>query len=244
MKIIGIIPARFGSTRFPGKPLANILGKPMIEWTYRNAIRSECLDELLVATDDPRIEEVVQRFSGKCIMTSSLHPTGTDRLIEVAMHFSGENIFVNIQGDEPGIDPTLIDGVINMKLAHRDWEMSTAACKIDIREEQLDVNRVKVVFTHEKKALYFSRSIIPSLYKRDIPVYKHLGIYCYESKSLLSYNSLPKSNLEESESLEQLRAMEAGWSIGVYLAEKAGLSVDVPEDITLVEEEFQKIKKN
>lgn len=240
MKIIGIIPARFGSTRFPGKPLVTILGKPMIEWTYRNASRSECLDELVVATDDLRIQETVRSFHGNCIMTSSSHPTGTDRMIEVAKHYPGENIFVNIQGDEPGIDPSLIDGVVSLKLEHRNWEMSTAACPIDSEGEKIDKNRVKVVFTHQKKALYFSRSLIPSLHKKNVLIYKHLGIYCYESNALLHYNSLPKSELEESESLEQLRALEAGWSIGVYLTQKAGLSVDVPDDILPVEKELKK----
>lgn len=238
MKVIGIIPARYGSTRFPGKPLAPILGKPMIEWTYRSAGLSTTLNELIVATDDERIANVVRSFGGNYIMTSESHPTGTDRLIEVASKYPDDSIFVNIQGDEPGIDPSLIDGVVSLKLNHRDWEMTTAACPMSY-EERNDKNRVKVVFTHDKKALYFSRSLIPSMHKKETKVYKHLGIYCYESKSLLYYNSIPKSDLEESESLEQLRAIEAGWSIGVYITQKAGLSVDIPDDIFSVEEELK-----
>lgn len=239
MKILGIIPARYGSTRFPGKPLTQIAGKPMIQWTYENASRSRLLDELLVATDDLRIAKVVESFRGKVAMTSPDHPTGTDRLIEVVSAYSGEDlIVVNIQGDEPGIDPQLIDGVVQLKLDHRDWEITTAACPFTDESERLDPNRVKVVFTAQKKALYFSRSLIPSLFKKQIPVHKHLGIYCYEKKILLNYNSLPPSELEASESLEQLRALEAGLNIGVYITNKAGLSVDVPEDVAQVEREL------
>ncbi len=239
MKILGIIPARYGSTRFPGKPLTWIAGKPMIQWTYKNASRSHLLDELLVATDDPRIAKVVESFGGKVAMTSPDHPTGTDRLMEVVSTYPEEDlIVVNIQGDEPGIDPLLIDGVVQLKLDHRDWEMTTAACPLSDESEKLDPNRVKVVFTAQKKALYFSRSLIPSLFKKQVKVHKHLGIYCYEKKVLLQYNSLPPSELEASESLEQLRALEAGLTIGVYITERAGLSVDVPEDIAQVEREL------
>ena len=238
-KIFGIIPARFGSTRFPGKPLALILGKPMIQHTYESASRSKLLKDLIVATDDRGIFETVKSFGGKCMMTSKDHPTGTDRLIEVASSLEPNSIIVNIQGDEPDIDPDLIDGVIQLKLNHRDWEMTTGACPITEFSERTDPNRVKVVFTKEHKALYFSRSLIPS-FKKEIPVYKHLGIYCYERDVLLSYNKLPQSELEVSESLEQLRALEAGLSIGVYVTQKPSLSVDVPEDISLVEQALLK----
>lgn len=239
-KIFGIIPARFGSTRFPGKPLALILGKPMIQHTYESASRSKLLKDLIVATDDRGIFETVKSFGGKCMMTSKDHPTGTDRLIEVASSLEPNSIIVNIQGDEPDIDPDLIDGVIQLKLNHRDWEMTTGACPITELSERTDPNRVKVVFTKDNKALYFSRSLIPSLFKKEIPVYKHLGIYCYERDVLLSYNKLPQSELEVSESLEQLRALEAGLSIGVYVTQKPSLSVDVPEDISLVEQALLK----
>ena len=239
-KIIGIIPARFGSTRFPGKPLALILGKPMIQHTYESASKSKLLNDLIVATDDSRIFDTVKSFGGRCVMTSSNHPTGTDRLIEVASDLETNSIIVNIQGDEPDIDPDLIDGVIQLKLDHRDWEMTTGACPIYEISERNDPNRVKVVFSKDYKALYFSRSLIPSLFKKEITVYKHLGIYCYERNVLLSYNKLPESDLEISESLEQLRALEAGLSIGVYVTRKPSLSVDVPEDISLVEDTLSK----
>ena len=240
MKILGIVPARYGSTRFPGKPLAMIAGKPMVQWTYENASRSKLLQEVLVATDDERIAKTVKSFGGLVAMTSSDHPTGTDRLIEVVSTYSQEMVVVNIQGDEPGIDPELIDGVVRLKLEHRDWEITTAACPIGEEAEKTDPNRVKVVISSQKKALYFSRSLIPSLFKKQVTVYKHLGIYCYEKNVLLNYNSLPESELEASESLEQLRALEAGLTIGVYVTKKAGLSVDTPGDIAQVELELSK----
>ena len=240
MKILGIIPARFGSTRFPGKPLAVIHGKPMIQWTYENSSRSKRIDELIVATDDTRIFQAVTSFGGKVVMTSGEHSTGTDRLIEVAKNFPKETVVINVQGDEPGIDPNLIDGVIDLKLQFRNWHMTTAACPIENPSEIHDVNRVKVVFNREGKALYFSRSSIPSQFKKEVQVYKHLGIYCYEIQTLLDYNHLPESELEASESLEQLRALEAGLSIGVFVTQRAGLSVDVPDDIIAVEEELKR----
>lgn len=185
--IIGIIPARFGSTRFPGKPLAKIGHKTMIEWTYIHSSKSKLLNKIYVATDDSRIEAEVLSFGGNVIMTSPNHPTGTDRLIEVTKKFPDASIIVNIQGDEPGIESELIDGVIQLKKDRRDWEMTSAAVKINDNSELKDPNRVKVVFDKNNKALYFSRSLIPSLFKKNVPVYRHLGIYCYERECLLNY---------------------------------------------------------
>ncbi|MCB1180018.1 MAG: 3-deoxy-manno-octulosonate cytidylyltransferase, partial [Leptospiraceae bacterium] len=199
--IVGIIPARYGSTRFPGKPLLKIGNKSMIRWTYENTKKSSLLSEVYVATDDERIEKEILSFGGNVIMTSPEHASGTDRLIEATQKIpNNPDIIVNIQGDEPGIDPELINGVIQKKLDHRNWEMSTACVLITDKNELNDPNRVKVVFDKNGKALYFSRSLIPSLFKKEIPVYRHLGIYSYERKFLLSYNSLPQSPMEESES--------------------------------------------
>ena len=239
--VIGVIPARYGSTRFPGKPLAKIGTKPMIQWTYENARKSKSLMDLYVATDDDRIFNEVLSFGGKVVLTSSHHPTGTDRLIEVGKIFPPDSILVNIQGDEPGIDPTLIDGVVDLKKLHRDWEMTTAAVEITDETEKKDPNRVKVVFDRNGKALYFSRSLIPSCEKAITKVFKHLGIYTYENQFLQKYPNLPPSELERSESLEQLRALEAGHSIGVYVTDHSGLSVDVPEDLEKVQIEFKKL---
>lgn len=241
-KVLGVIPARFGSTRFPGKPLAKIGTRTMIEWTYLHSFASRKTDLLVVATDDERIAEAVRSFKGNVVMTSNSHPTGTDRILEVISKndYKDYDIIVNIQGDEPGIDVGLIDGVTELKLRHRDWEMSTACCRIWDKNELSDPNRVKVAFTKQGKALYFSRSLIPSNFKEEVPVYRHLGIYCYEKEFLLNYSSLPESSLEKSESLEQLRALENGNSIGVFKADHAGLSVDSPSDLETVAADFRK----
>ncbi|WP_061221151.1 3-deoxy-manno-octulosonate cytidylyltransferase [Leptospira borgpetersenii] len=242
VKILGVIPARYASSRFPGKPLVKIGDKTMIEWTYRNASRSTALSELVVATDDTRIHEVVQGFGGNSVMTRADHISGTDRIIEVANLFSEYSIIINIQGDEPGIEPELIDGVAGLKASHSEWKMSTAAVPLIDFSHGEDPNRVKVIIDRNGKAIYFSRSLIPSQFKQTVPLYRHLGIYGYDRDFLLKYNSLPKSNLEESESLEQLRAIEAGYGIGVYLAQEAGLSVDTPADLEVVIEDFKKRK--
>jgi len=237
LKITGVIPARYGSTRFQGKPLAMIGSRTMIEWTYINASRAGSLDEVIVATDDERIFKTVESFGGRCMMTSAGHPSGTDRIIEVAENLPDTDIIVNIQGDEPGIEPELIDGVAALKIKNRDWDMTTAA--VPMTENLNDPNRVKVVFDIHGKALYFSRSLIPSNFKSDEAVFRHLGIYCYEMDFLLNYHFLPASSYEKSESLEQLRAMQAGKSIGVFVADKAALAVDTEEDLQVVIKDFQ-----
>jgi 3-deoxy-manno-octulosonate cytidylyltransferase (CMP-KDO synthetase) len=238
MKIIGIIPARYASTRLPAKPLAKIGSKTMIEWTYLHARKAKSLSDIIVATDHEEIYNQVKNIGGKVVMTDPNHATGTDRLIEVVRNLKDVDIVVNIQGDEPGIEADLIDGVVNLKTKNRNWEMTTAACPMP-KEEQNDPNRVKVVFDINQKALYFSRSIIPSNQKQVTTIYRHLGIYSYEREFLLNYNNLPSSKLETSESLEQLRAIEAGHSIGVFITEKAGLSVDSPEDLEIVIQDFK-----
>lgn len=238
MNIIGIIPARYASTRLPAKPLAKIGNKTMIEWTYFHTKKAKLLSDVIVATDHEDIYNQVKNAGGKVVMTDPNHATGTDRLIEVVRGLKDVDIVVNIQGDEPGIEPELIDGVVNLKVKNRNWEMTTAACPMP-KEEHLDPNRVKVVFDKNQKALYFSRSLIPSNQKQITTIYRHLGIYTYEREFLLGYNDLPESNLEKSESLEQLRAIEAGNSIGVYLTDKAGLAVDSPEDLEIVIKDFR-----
>ncbi len=239
MNIIGIIPARFGSTRFEGKPLAKIGNKTMIEWTYIHAKKSNLLSDVIVATDHQKIFDEVKSFGGRVVMTKSTHETGTDRLIEAVSHFPDSEIILNIQGDEPLIEKELIDGVIENKLKYRNYEMSTAITIMQ-KNEYNDPNRVKVIFDKKEKAIYFSRAFIPSNFKKEKEIYKHIGIYAYEKNFLMQYNSLPKSDLEESESLEQLRAIENGYSIGVFKASVAGLSVDTKEDLEKVILEFKK----
>lgn len=242
-KVIGIIPARYGSSRFPGKPLIKIGSKSMIHWTYQSSSNCKSLDDIIVATDDDRIFQEVQSFGGKAMMTRTDHVSGTDRLIEVVQSLDKNvditnHVIVNIQGDEPGIESELIEGVVQLKLKEPSWAMTTAAVPMSY-EEAKDPNRVKVIFTHDYQAIYFSRSIIPYALKQQNLYYRHLGIYCYEIDFLKKYNSLPESKLESSESLEQLRAIEAGYSIGIHLANKASLSIDHPEDVALVEEDFK-----
>ncbi|TGL60649.1 3-deoxy-manno-octulosonate cytidylyltransferase [Leptospira sarikeiensis] len=238
-KILGVIPARYGSSRFPGKPLAQIGNFPMIAWTYKNSLQSSLLHEVVVATDDERIRKAVLDNGGKVVMTSPDHPSGTDRIREVSLQYPDSGIIINIQGDEPGIESELIDGVAKLKLDRKDWAMSTAAVLLE-ENEISDPNRVKVVLDKNGKALYFSRSPLPSQFKKTVPAYRHLGIYGYDRDFLLGYPDLPPSALEESESLEQLRAMEAGYSIGVYITSQAALSVDTPDDLDLVIRDFKK----
>ena len=240
MKIIGIIPARFASTRFPGKPLALIAGKPLVQHVVERCQQAELLSEVIVATDDTRIWEVAQNFC-RTEMTSPDHPSGTDRLAEVAQRCECDAV-VNIQGDEPMIDPTVIDAVAK---ALADNEMSTAATRIHEPEEYDNPNVVKVVVNSMGRALYFSRRTIP--YLRDaasrstteqlaaFPFLKHIGIYGYRRETLLRLVKHPVSPLEQAEKLEQLRALENGTSIAVVQVDYDSVGVDVPADVQRVE---------
>ncbi|MGE8720558.1 3-deoxy-manno-octulosonate cytidylyltransferase [Leptospira terpstrae] len=239
-QILGVIPARYASTRLPGKPLALIGDKPMIQWTYHHASLSKSFHRLVVATDDKRIHEVVLSFGGESVLTSPDHPTGTDRIIEVAEKYPNFGIIVNIQGDEPGMEATLIDGVVGLKIKHRNWEMATAAVPFKAAEDPKDPNKVKVVFDRNGRANYFSRSPIPASFKAEAKYFRHLGIYAYERNFLMNYNHLPASDWETVESLEQLRALQNGSTIGVYLSDKANLGVDSPADLEVVIAEFKK----
>lgn len=239
MKVLGVIPARYSSSRFPGKPLARIGGKTMIEWTYSNSFKSKAIDRLVVATDSELIEKEVLRFGGEVVMTSSQHLTGTDRIIEVAKNFKDVSFVVNIQGDEPGIEDTLISGVAEMKKSKTEWEVVTAATSFQPSEDPNDPNRVKVVFDRNNKALYFSRSLIPSNFKKNPMHYRHLGIYAYNRDYLLNIPNLKISDWEEAESLEQLRFLQNGATIGIFITSQASLAVDTPEDLDLVITDFK-----
>jgi 3-deoxy-manno-octulosonate cytidylyltransferase (CMP-KDO synthetase) len=240
MKIIGIIPARFASTRFPGKPLANIAGKPLIQHVVEQCQKASCLSEVIVATDDTRIWEVAQNFC-QVEMTSPEHPSGTDRLAEVAGRSDCDAI-INIQGDEPLIDPSVIDAVAN---GLDSCEMSTAATPIKDSGEFESPNVVKVVVNTAGRALYFSRRTIP--YLRDaanapvsgqlaaFPFLKHIGIYGYRRETLLRLVKFPQSPLEQAEKLEQLRALENGIAINVIRVDYDSIGVDVPGDVARVE---------
>jgi 3-deoxy-manno-octulosonate cytidylyltransferase (CMP-KDO synthetase) len=240
MNIIGIIPARYASTRFPGKPLALIAGKPLIQHVVERCQQARALSEVIVATDDTRIWEVAQGFC-RAEMTSPDHPSGTDRLAEVVQRCSCAAA-VNIQGDEPLINPAVIDAVAG---ALADTEMSTAATPVRGEAEYTDANVVKVVVNTAGRALYFSRRTIP--YVRDaasgpvasqlaaFPFLKHIGIYGYRRETLLRLVKFPVSPLERAEKLEQLRALENGIDIAVVPVDYDSVGVDVPADVARVE---------
>jgi 3-deoxy-manno-octulosonate cytidylyltransferase (CMP-KDO synthetase) len=238
MKIFGIIPARHDSSRFPGKPLALIAGKPLIQHVVERCQKSKALSEIIVATDDTRIWEVAQGFC-RAEMTAPHHPSGTDRIAEVAQNCRCDAI-VNIQGDEPLIDPRVIDAVAG---ALAKEEMSTAATLIEKEEDWENPNVVKVVVNVAGHALYFSRRTIP--YVRDaatgaeqlaaFPFLKHVGIYGYRRATLLRLVKFPVSSLEKAEKLEQLRALENGIAIAVVKVDYDSVGVDVPADVKRVE---------
>ncbi len=230
-KVLAVIPARYASTRFPGKPLAMIGHKPMIQWVYEAAMRSKLTDQLTVATDDKRIFDAVKKFGGNVVITSPDHATGSDRIIEAAGHFPDYGIIVNIQGDEPGIEPELIDGVIRLKKENPSFNVTTAARPFHAHENPESPDRVKVVFSVKKNALYFSRSLIPFPRNPHSSWHLHLGIYAYERDFLMKFNSLAASPLEQAESLEQLRILENDGRIGVWITKNAMQGVDTPEDL-------------
>ena len=240
MKILGIIPARFASTRFPGKPLALIAGKPLIQHVVKQCQLAKSLSEVIVATDDTRIWEVAQNFC-RAEMTLPEHPSGSDRIAEIAGRCDCDAV-VNIQGDEPLIDPAVIDAVAG---ALKQNEMSTAATRIKALEELDNANVVKVVVNAAGHALYFSRRTIPYLREaasRSVseqlaafPFLKHLGIYGYRRETLLRLVKFPVSPLEHAEKLEQLRALENGIQITVVRVQYHSVGVDVPEDVARVE---------
>ncbi|HMM10540.1 MAG TPA: 3-deoxy-manno-octulosonate cytidylyltransferase [Bacteroidales bacterium] len=238
MKIAGIIPARWASTRFPGKPLAVINGKSMIRRVCEQAMQCSGLDSVMVATDDKRIADEVMRFGGKAIMTGQHHPSGTDRCLE-ALEKCGESYdaVINIQGDEPYVNPEHIQLLVNT-ISKPGSQLATLACRLDNSSDLFDPNVVKVAIAQNGNALYFSRQPIP--YLRGIPqqqwhlqqnYYRHIGMYAYASHVLRAIALLGVSPLEKAESLEQLRWLENGYTIAVAITEGAAMGVDTPEDV-------------
>ncbi len=231
MEAIGIIPARYGATRFEGKPLADLMGKPVIQRVYETAKRSRMLDDLIVATDDERILEAVKGFGGKAVLTSIDQPTGSDRLAEVVNPIDVK-IVVNIQGDEPFMHHTMIDDLTRVMLEDESLNMATVIKKIDDKEEIMDPNVVKVVVDKDGFALYFSRAPIPFVRSREAKgFYKHLGLYAYTKDFLFTFTNLPKSKLEKTECLEQLRALENGYKIKTIETNLETVGIDTPEDL-------------
>ena len=245
MKIIGVVPARYDSKRFPGKVLAEILGKPLIQRVYEQAKKVELLDDVLVATDNEEIFKVVENFEGKAIMTSSNLRSGTDRLAEVARGLDAD-IFVNIQGDEPLISPEVISKVAQELIKDKTINIATVARKITAQEGLNNPNIVKVVLDNNGFALYFSRAQIPyvghSLELKNLTFvsYKHIGLYAYRREFLLNFVRMEQGPLEKVEDLEQLRALENGYKIKVVITECDSIGVDTREDL----EKVRKILKN
>lgn len=249
MKIVAIIPSRYGSTRFDGKPLVLIVGKPMIRLVYEKAIQAEIISDVFVATDDWRIYDAVLAFGGKAVMTSAKNRSGTDRVAEAAekIGLNSDDIVVNVQGDQPLLNPACIDELVKPFFVDPDLGMSTLAFKIINKDEITNPKDVKVTFDSAGFALYFSRSAIP--YGRDssnlsasdakagdFDTYKHLGFYAYTGRFLEIFRNLPKGRLEMIEKLEQLRALEYGHKIKVVITGYDSPEVDLPEDIAKVEQ--------
>lgn len=248
MKIIGIIPARYGSSRFPGKPLAELQDKPLIMHVYHRAVKASVLSDLFVATDDVRIQSAVEELGGKAVMTRTDHVSGTDRLAEAAEKLEAD-IIVNIQGDEPLIESDMINQVTQPLIELERIPMATLKKKIVNADELENPNVVKVIVDEEDFALYFSRSLIPHPKKGyktimklnevvDVqpPFYKHIGIYAYRKHFLMKFTKLPVGCLEQIEELEQLRALEYGYRIKVIETKYDTIAVDTTEDLERVKE--------
>lgn len=250
MKVLGLIPARYASTRFPGKPLAVIAGKPMIQWVYERA--SEVFEWCYVATDDDRIKQAVQAFGGKVVMTSELHRSGTDRCAEALDIIQSDlnveyDVVVNIQGDEPFIQPQQLSRVVGC-FANSDVQIATLVKAFAPNEDIFNPNSPKVIMNTKGEAIYFSRSVIPFIRGKEPQqwqsthvFYKHIGLYAYRPDILRKITRLPQTSLELAESLEQLRWIENGYRITVVETDLETLAVDTPEDLEKVKSAVQKL---
>jgi 3-deoxy-manno-octulosonate cytidylyltransferase (CMP-KDO synthetase) len=236
--VVAVIPSRYASTRLPGKPLVPLAGKPMVQHVYERAKLASTVDRVIVATDDQRIVDAVQAFQGESRMTRGDHRTGTERIAEVAAHEKGD-VFVNVQGDEPLIDPLAIDAAVNALLDEPPAQIATVATPIRQTADIMDPNVVKAVLDFDENALYFSRAPVPwvrdTQHKVHVNYWKHLGLYVFQRDALLEYPTLPQGELERIEQLEQLRWLENGWKIRVAEVMNDAVSVDVPEDVARVE---------
>ncbi len=243
MRVLCVIPARYASTRLPGKPLRDIAGKPMICRVYERAARAKRIEKTLVATDDERICEAVRSHGGEAMMTAKDHPTGTDRLAEVAAAYGDMDLVINVQGDEPLIEPELIDSLAGLFEEDPELRMATVMTELKDEDEEKNPNNVKVVTDLQGYALYFSRSLLP--YPRNAgkaPVHKHIGIYAYRRDFLLQYAKMQPTPLEQAESLEQLRALENGYRIKVLKTDCRFVGVDTEEDLELVNQIYHNMK--
>lgn len=239
MKVLGIIPARFASSRFPGKPLIDLKGKTMIQRVYEGALKSTKITDVIVATDDQRIVDAVLAFGGKVQLTAEHHPSGTDRCAEVATHFNDFDVVVNIQGDEPLVDYRQLDALI-AAFEDENINIATLGNHAVTVEDIENPNRIKIVVNHQNNALYFSRSAIPNSANfsgnplENYPYFRHIGLYAYRSKTLQELTQLAPTALEKVESLEQLRWLYYGYTIRVVETSIETPNIDVPEDLEKV----------
>ena len=241
-EVIAIIPARWASTRFPGKPLVPLHGKPLVQHVWERAGRAKRVGRIIIATDDMRIAEAAFDFGAEVALTSPKHPTGTDRLAEVARQLKSASIILNVQGDEPDIAPSTIDRLVQALQDDPQLGMVTAANLLTDPADLQDPNVVKVVTDLASRALYFSRSVIP--HDRDgrggVKYLRHQGIYGYRRKVLLDFVKWKPTPLEQDEKLEQLRALEHGIAIGVIVVRRGSVGVDVPADLAKAERALRK----
>ena len=241
MNTLGIIPSRYGSSRFPGKPLHLLCGKPLVAWVVEAVKKAKTLDDVIVATDDDRIVAAVESHGGKAVMTPSELPSGTDRIACAAGGFADDDILVNIQGDEPLISPDLIDALVGRMKEGTKWDMATAVTPLKSLEDLNAKTVVKVVLDRDDGALYFSRAPIPCDRDHEPNItsglwVRHLGIYAYRGAFLKKYIAEPPCDLEKTEKLEQLRALWMGAKIAVIRTDDEGVGVDTPEDAVRIEE--------
>jgi len=238
VRVLAVIPARHASSRFPGKPLAPIAGKPMIQHVYERVRKAGLVSRVVVATEDARIKSAVEGFGGEAVMTRSDHRSGTDRVAEVATHIAAE-IYVNVQGDEPLIDPGTVDALVAAMADDDSVQLTTPCTAIKLPGDIMDPNIVKVVRDFESNGLYFSRAPIPWVRDTAETVtarhWKHLGLYGFRREALLEFPTLPPGELEQLEQLEQLRWLENGFRIRVVETDYDAVSVDVPADVERVE---------
>ena len=236
MKSVIVIPARFGSTRFPGKSLARLQGRPMIQWVWEAASRSRLSEQVIVATDDDRIADVAAKFGADVVMTKKSHRSGTDRIAEVADKVSAQ-LYVNVQGDEPLLSPGAVDDLIRGMAESPRVPIGTLAHRIETEAEWRSPEVVKVVVNRHNEALYFSRSPLPFMrtWNAKAKLLRHVGIYAYRASALAKFVALKPSALEQAESLEQLRALEYGLTIQVIETKYRCLGVDTPADLARVE---------
>jgi 3-deoxy-manno-octulosonate cytidylyltransferase (CMP-KDO synthetase) len=237
-QVLAVIPARHASVRFPGKPLAPIAGRPMIQHVFDRVRQARKVSRVVVATEDDRIKKAVEAFGGEAIITRPDHRTGTDRVAEVASHIEAQ-IYVNVQGDEPLIDPGTIDLIVEAMLENDEIKIGTPCAAIELPKDVMDPNIVKVVRDFDGNALYFSRAPIPWVRDTNATAaphfWKHLGLYAFRRDALLEFPTLPPGELEAIEQLEQLRWLENGFHIGVVETDYDAVSVDVPSDVERVE---------